>query len=76
MWEEFFGSFFSGRPFCSNGTKTDLHTVLLKAMIASEDQKEKFACALQNACSVIKRKGSRKTPMSESCFRNLSLWSS
>ena len=52
MWEEFFGSYFSGRSFCSNGTKTD--AALLKAMITlSEDQKEKFACALQNACSVI-----------------------
>ena len=43
----------AGTIFCSNGTKIDLHPALLKAMITSEDQKEKFACALQNACPVI-----------------------
>ena len=41
-----FGSYFSEHPFCSNGTKTDLHPELLKAMITSEDQKEKFSRAL------------------------------
>ena len=40
MLEEFFGSYFSGHPFYSNGTKTDLYAALLKAMIASGDQKE------------------------------------
>ena len=52
MREEIFGPYFSGRPFCSNGVETDSHTALLKAMITSENQKEKFACALQNASSV------------------------
>ena len=40
MLEEFFGSYFSGHPFYSNGTKTDLYAALLKAMIASGDRKE------------------------------------
>ena len=48
-----FGSYFSERPFCSNGTKIDLHPALLKAMTRPEDQKEKFACALQNTSPVI-----------------------
>ena len=33
---------------------------LLKVMIASEDHKEKFACALQNACPLIIRKSQGK----------------
>ena len=42
---------------------------LLKNLIASEDQKEKFACAIQNACSMIigKAQGKRlyESPVSE-----------
>ena len=48
-----FGSYFSERPFCSNGTKIDLHPALLKAMTRPDDQKEKFACVLQNTSPVI-----------------------
>ena len=57
------------RSFCSNGTKTDSHPPLLKAMITSEDQKEKFACALQNVCPAIIGKTQTKrqcqSPVSE-----------
>ena len=56
MQEKIFGSYISERPFCSNGAKIDFDTALLKTMITYEDQKEKFACALQNSCSVIIRK--------------------
>ena len=58
--EIIFGSYFSECPFCSNGSKTDLHPALLKAMITSEDQKEKFGCALQNACLLIIGKAQAK----------------
>ena len=46
----------------------DLLVTLLKVMITSEDQKKKFAGALQNACSVINRnlgKRSGQSPVSK-----------
>ena len=62
-----FQSCFSGRQFCSNGTKADSHEALLKARKASENQKEGFACVLQNACSEIfgKAEGKRLCQSSE-----------
>ena len=67
--EYVFGSYFFEHPFCSNGTKRDLYRALLKTLTTSEDQKEKFACAPQNACPVIigKAQGKRlcQSPVSE-----------
>ena len=53
MREEFFGSYIFSVHFVQMGTKTNLHPPLLKARTTSEDQKKKFACALQNVCTVI-----------------------